>query len=235
MSATAISRAPALTSDQERLVRLGLPVVEACATEIARRYRGLVTREELLAPGTIALREAALAYREERHPSFPCYARHHIQGRMIDALRAEHFSPSARLERAMDRAYERHASHQTLDFDLFADDEETLLDGTRLGVGDALAAAHVAALIEDQRMTLEDAIVEDEAESAVIASLLAGTATLPPHERTVIELVYERGLTLDEAAGAIGVHVNTAQRRHVSALRKLRAYLLRRGIGNDSA
>lgn len=42
--------------------------------------------------------------------------------------------------------------------------------------------------------------------------------------------MYEEDLTLDDAAGAVGVSQKTMQRRHVSALRKLRAYLLEREV-----
>ena len=63
-----------------------------------------------------------------------------------------------------------------------------------------------------------------------LAHLRDALGTLYPHEREVLHLVYEEDKTLDEAAEVVGMSQKTMQRRHVSALRKLRAYLLERDV-----
>ncbi|MFT3771116.1 MAG: sigma-70 family RNA polymerase sigma factor [Minicystis sp.] len=199
-SAGSARRLPPLSDEQQRLVQMGLSMVERCAAEVARRYRDLVTAEELLATGAFALHEAALAYHEDRHPSFLHFAKHHVQGRMLDAIRAEHFSLRARVEHAMDRAYCRFSTHQTLDVDLFADDEASP----------------------------EEAVAELEGRASTHVSLQEALATLPPEEQATIRLAYGEGMTLGEVAEALGVHVNTAKNRHASALQKLRALLVER-------
>ena len=225
---------PALTPEQRALVDLGMPLVEHAAAEIGRRYRTRCTAAELLGPGTIALCEAAVAYRQDGHPSFLEYAKHHVRGRMLDAVHAEHFSLRARVEHAMERAYCRISSHQVADFDLFADPEEKLVEGAQRGCDDVLAAAFLAGLLEAQEATPEEQVMELEGQVATRASLQAALAALYPHEREVIHLLYEKGrrerVTLDDVAREIGVHESTAQRRHVAALRKLREQLAKRGI-----
>ncbi|APR74670.1 Hypothetical protein A7982_00016 [Minicystis rosea] len=204
-------------------------MVEHRADEVVRRHRDFVTAEELLAIGALALHEAALAYREDRHPSCLHFAKHHVHGRMLDAILTEHFSLRARVEHAMERAFCRFQSHQTLDLNLFADDEEKLLDGARRGCADALAATFLAGLLEAQQATPEEAVAELEGQQTTLASLQNALATLHPDEQTTIQLVYGKGMTLAEVARGAGVQLNTAKNRHLRALRKLRALLVERG------
>lgn len=210
---------PALTSKQNALVKLGLPEVRRCAAEVARRYRGRFTPEEMLAPGTVGLLVAARSYDEERGLGFRYYARHYILGRMLNAIKTDLFSTRARVEHAMERAFCGFSAHQVLEGDLFADSEEKLLDDARRGCDDALAASLVAAAAEAREASPEDAVI-------LRISLREALATLYPHELEVTQLVHEKGMSVAEASRDLRVHINTAQNRYTSALRKLRAFLL---------
>lgn len=221
-----------LTPEQRELVRAGEPFVEEHAAEIAWRYRGRVTRDELLGPGTIGLHEAAVKYREERHPSFKHYAKHYIRGRMLDAVRREHFSLRARVEHEMERAYSRMSGHQVLDVNLFSDPEEALREGGHRGAGDLLAAAFLAGVAEAEASTPtgEEELAEREECLVALEALREGIARLHPHEREVVDLYYVQGMTMDEVASSIRMSPDTAQRRHVAALRKLRKHLEAHGV-----
>jgi RNA polymerase sigma factor (sigma-70 family) len=193
-------------------------MVRQCAAEIAARYP--ITAPELLGPGTVALHEAALAYDRQKHPTFPVYARHHIRGRMIDAIHDEPFSRGGRtkrIERVMERAFEVVSSHHVVDVDLFRDSEADILAGARRAQTELLAAAFMAGLIEDQRANPEDRMIDR-------ITLSKALATLYPHELEVVRLVYEERMSVDQVGCALGIHPNTAQRRHASALRKLHAF-----------
>jgi RNA polymerase sigma factor (sigma-70 family) len=216
---------PDLTPSQGALVKLGLPEVGRCAADVARRFHGRFTPEDLLASGTLGLLVAARVYDEERGLGFAHFARYYILGRMLNAVEAELFSIRARVEHAMERAFCGFSAHQVLDVDLFADPEEKLVDGARLGCDDVLAAAiygAIAEAAETERASPEDALLQH-------VSLRDALATLYPHERQVIQLVYEEGMILVDVADHLGIHTNTAHNRHASALRKLRAFLLDRG------
>lgn len=218
-----------LTPEQQRYIKHGLALVERGAVAIARSYHPLVKREELLGPGTIALYEAVHAYRPERHPHFLQYAQYHVCGRMLDAVRTDHCSLRARVERAMDRAFYRMISHQEVAVDLFADPPEKVQEGVRSGSADLAAATYLAALLEGHEASQEDQIVELEGQLATLASLHEGLASLNPYEREVIRKVYEEKLTLDEVSEHVSVPARSCQRRHASALRKLHGFLTRRG------
>lgn len=219
---------PALTAAQRALIQDGLALVERGAVAIARSYRPRVRREDLLGPGTLALYEAVVDYREDRHPDFLQYAQYHVCGRMLDAVRIEHYALRARVERAMDRAFYRMISHQDLDVDLFTAGDEKVCDDARRGNAELAAATYLAALLEGQA-NAEAQVVELEGQLATLESLHEGLANLTPEEREVIRRVYEGGLTLDQVAREVGLPARSTQRRHAGALRKLEGFLTRRG------
>jgi RNA polymerase sigma factor for flagellar operon FliA len=222
-------KAPALSHVQRLRVEAALPMVEKWAAGIAARYRTLVSADELLAPGTIGLQEAARSYVPTQHPEFTVYARQHVRGRMLEAIRAEHFSLRARIERAMDRGYDRFTSHQVLEIDLFAMSEEEMRDEVRKGSHDAIAASVLAGLLQEQEQSPEEVALAIEAQRAAVEALTQAIERLYLHERQVIRLMYHDRLTLDELAEKLDVSRATVQGRHRSALRKLRAFLLERG------
>ena len=209
-----------LTPAQQGLVDVGLPMVEKCARTTAARYHDLVTPEDLLAPGTFGLREAACTYRADRHPDFPRYARHHVRGRMIEAIRRDHFLMRRRVEISMDRAYEIYASHHALGANPAPDSNEKIIDGARQGCADMLAAAHLSACVEQEQIgSAEDKI-------SLRIALRDAVVSLTPEEQAIVRRVYYEGMTLDEAAAKEHIHVNTAKRRNARAIRKLRDALV---------
>jgi RNA polymerase sigma factor (sigma-70 family) len=216
-----------LTPDQEELVRIGLPMVETCARTIASRYHDLVTPEDLMAPGTFGLHEAARTYRAERHPDFPRYARHHVRGRMIEAVRSDHFLMRRRVEISMDRAYEFVSSHHTPGANPATDGDEKIIDGARQGCADMLAAAHLSACVEQEQ------IGSEEDKISLRISMRDAVASLTPEEQVIVRRVYYEGMTLDEAAAKESIHLSTAKRRNARALGKLREALVGEDEGDD--
>ncbi len=205
-----------LTAEQQALVESGLPLLAACAASVVRSFHYLpIEAEELLAPGAIALREAAIAYDAGSHATFATYARYHIRGRMVDAIRAEHFSLRARMERSMDRGMAFCESHQVTEPGAPGDPDEQTLAATHRGLAEALAASVIAGTL---------ALTEESPEEVAVLriALREGMGTLLPVEQEVVRLYYEEGMTLDEIAAETRVHMTTVKRRHGNALRKLR-------------
>lgn len=219
---------PQLSPDQLDLVRMGLQLIELQAADVARRYRTRVEAKELYACGLMALHEAAAEYRVEKNPSFLYFAQHHVRGRMLNMMRDEVFSLRARVELAMERTFCRVVGHQVLDVDVWQDEDAALVEGARKGCAEALAATFVAASMEARDATPEEALMEVEEQRGHVAALGEAMATLTPAERRVVELFYGEGMTLAEVARAIGIHKNTAQKRHQTALEKLRGAVLKR-------
>jgi RNA polymerase sigma factor (sigma-70 family) len=208
---------PRLDPEQRRLFDEGMPMVEQCAREVGKRYH--VPHRDLLGPGTIALYEAVETFDRGQHASFSVYARHHLRGRMIDAIRFESPSRADRIERVMERAYERVMATHTVPVDIVHDSEEAILDASRKTQAEILAASVLAGLLDAQK--------EDPAEGVIERLWLRdGVARLVKHERAVIHLVYWEHHTLEEAAAALGIPPITARRRHASALQRLHALLV---------
>jgi RNA polymerase sigma factor for flagellar operon FliA len=222
--------ARALTPRQQLLVKTYLPMVEKNAASVARRHGNQVSPAELLGPGAVALHEAAATYEEEKHPDFEHYARHHVRGRMLDAIRAERFSARARVERAMERGFERFATHQILEVDTVMESEERILEEAERGGDDALAAAVLAGMLEQQNHDPEALFIAREEQERALGALKKGIEALAAHERRVIRLVYEQSMTLDEVARELSKGLRTVQRHHVCALRKLRMCLVNEDI-----
>jgi RNA polymerase sigma factor (sigma-70 family) len=209
---------------------IALPMVEQCADELAALFYPRVKREELLGPGTIGADQAASRYDKEKHPNFPVYARHYIRGRMLDSIRIEYTSLRARVERAMERAYDEFSAHQDFGLDLFSDPVETIAAGAREGGDEALAAAFFAAVLEAQGASPEAVVLELEGQVTTLAALREATGSLLPLEREVIELIYTEEMQIDDVAVKVGVNPRTVQRRHARALRRLTEVLLARGV-----
>ena len=221
---------PPVPVAMQRLIELALPLVEQCVAALVRCFPALLQREELLGPGTLGMYEAIAKYREDRYPHFQGYARHYIRHRILDSIDAAHWSLRARVERAMELGFDEFSSHQIVNVNLFRDPVEKVVDGAREGGDEALAASFLAGILEAQGASPEEIAIELEGQATTLEHLRDAMGTLHPHEREVLHLVYEEDLTLDDAAVKVGVSQKTAQRRHVSALRKLRAFLLERDV-----
>jgi RNA polymerase sigma factor (sigma-70 family) len=127
----------------------------------------------------------------------------------------------------MDRAYEFFSSHHTPGANPATDGDDKIVDGARQGCADVLAAAHLAACVEQEQ------IGSEEDKITLRIALRDAVASLTPEEQTILQRVYDEGMTLDEAAAEERIHLNTAWRRHVRALRKLREALASEDDGED--
>jgi RNA polymerase sigma factor (sigma-70 family) len=210
---------PQLTPEQRRLFDLGMPMMRQCAGEIGAQYH--YPGRDLLGAGTLALIEVARTYDAAQHPSFPVYARPHLRGRMIDAVKAEPSSKSRRIERVMARAFEIVSSHHVVEANLFRDREDHILAAAREGQTEVLAAAFLAGLLDRQKEDGEDGMIER-------LWLREGVDRLEPCQREVVDLVYREGKTLDEVGAALGITPKVAQKRHAAALRALHELLVER-------
>lgn len=208
----------ALTPAQARLVDMMLPKLKAWAKHVAQRFCRRVDPRDLHAPGVAALQEAARTFQEGRTTSFPTYAKHHVRGRMIDAVRAELFSLEARVERRMERAYEILTTHQVVEGSVRYDDEADLRKAAQRAADEVAAMTYVAGLLEAQAQEVEDEVIA----GIDFRRALSGLHTV---EREVMELVSRQGMTYDEAAKKLAVHPGTIRRRHASALGKLKKIL----------
>lgn len=223
--------------NRDALLAMGAALVPECARAIAARYRGRVTPKELWAVGTMAVYEAIPSYRQGRDAV--TFLRGRIRSRMVRAIHNEHLSIQERMKRAMDSTSAEMEAHHIYGGDTFHDDDATMMSHVRAGLEDLLSSVYVAGLHAASTVRPDEILAEREVYEQAILALKASMEHLRPAEHQVIELVYRDGLTLEEAARVLKVHVNTAQALHVEALRRLRAMLEARGVlcvppANDS-
>lgn len=224
------NREPPLTPQQLALVEHALPLVRHCAEKIARKRRGRVQAQELHGAGTIALSNAVRRYRADRHPSFEHYAKSHVYGRMLDAIKQDQMSLGERVEIAMKSAATAYEEMHVIDLDLLVADEPELERGMDQGCDDLLTEVHLAGIFEAHRLTPEDAMASREEYDVIFEVFEDILPGLPRDEVEVLMLVHRDGRTLEEASQALGIHINTAQRRRTRALRRLRETLQARGL-----
>ena len=113
---------------------------------------------------------------------------------------------------------------------MFNDSPERIVEGNQQACDDSPAAAFWGGILEAQGVSPEEIMAELEGQVTTFEMIRDAVDSLVPNERQVIHLVYYEKKTLDEVAEVIDASVNTAQRRHVSALHKLRAFLVWRGV-----
>lgn len=83
--------------DRDELVRQAMPLVGYCVTSIATRMPRHVCRDDLVSAGLAGLAQAGRTWEPERGVSFDHYARHRIEGAVLDELRSRDWaSRSAR-------------------------------------------------------------------------------------------------------------------------------------------
>jgi RNA polymerase sigma factor (sigma-70 family) len=215
----------ALSAEQRRRVTMALPMMERCCAWFVRHYPGLFSQEELLAPATIALCEAARTYRPEEHVSFGHYAKNNVQGRLFRFVKKECGTLRVKVERAMRRAQHDVSGRLRLPVDTCTDDEETLRDAMRDGAAQVAAAMFLAALQETRGATPEEQLIALEGEVKRREAVTRAIVALPPELREVIVLVYVHDQSFVDIAAAVGIHANTASNRHARAIRLLHKVL----------
>ena len=202
----------------------GLPLVEVHARAIARRVGPVCTLDDLHALGREGLLDAARSFNENRDVPFERWASLRIRNAMIDGVRRSGAIPFRARQRMQAASQEPvgkdHAEGQSKPEDSV--DRVQAPRWVALDEHEAMASAGDG----DGRFSLTP---EDALAKAEIASLVRTiVADLPGVERALIEQSYFSGLTLAEAATAIGVSRSWAHRVHARAIEIIQRELSKR-------
>jgi RNA polymerase sigma factor FliA len=210
------------------LFQEGLPLVEVHARAIARRVGRVCTLDDLHALGREGLLDAARSFNENRDVPFERWASLRIRNAMIDGVRRWGAIPFRARQRMRALSQEPvgkdHAEGQSKREDSVdlvqaprwvALEEHEAMASLRDGDGDGDGGFG---------LTPEDALAKAE-----IGSLVRSIVSdLPSVERELIERSYFSGLTLAEAAMAIGVSRSWAHRVHARAIEIIQRELSKR-------
>jgi len=227
------------TTDEERLLLEQLPQVRYIARRIHDRLPPHILMDDLVQAGIMGLIEALHKYDPSKNVELKTYAKHRIQGAILDSLRDLDWSPRPLRKKA--RQLER--AHQKLRAELGrpATEPEVAIE-----LGMELKELH--RLLGDLRGldlgSLQDEMTESGQERESLAAhperpdqepysqclqgelrdlLARAVGELPPRERQVLSLYYFEELTMKEVGAVLGVGEARVSQIHSSALVRLRA------------
>jgi RNA polymerase sigma-B factor len=220
---------------REELVERFLPL----ARQLARRYRHTdEPQEDLTQVACVGLLKAIDRYEPERGSSFTRYAVPTILGELKRHFRDQGWAvhvPRALQERALQvnqavstlsARLGRSPTAQEIARAIEADPEEVLeaMEAATAYGASSLDAPRPGS-DEDEGRTYGDTVASEEEGYELVAArdaVLPGLRALPPRERVIVHLRFERDLTQAEIAERVGVsqmHVSRLLRRSLERLR----------------
>ncbi len=236
----AAAPAPALTSEQERVLLEHLPVVRFLARRIHERLPQHVDIEDLVSAGVVGLMDAFAKFDPAKRVQFRSYAQFRIRGAILDSLRTLDWSP--RELRRKGRAIEEAIRVLTARLGRAPGEIEVAeelgveLDEYQQVLGD-LKGLEIGTLhLEHNEDSGEEelAYVPGRPEEDPLFRCLKGEleerlteaiAHLPDRERLVMTLYYYEEMTMREIGLALGVVESRVSQVHASAVMHLRAAL----------
>ncbi|MGB7266633.1 MAG: FliA/WhiG family RNA polymerase sigma factor [Terracidiphilus sp.] len=232
--------APALSSEQERVLLEHLPIVRYLARRIHERLPQHVDIEDLVSAGVVGLMDAFTKFDPEKKVQFRSYAQFRIRGAILDSLRTLDWSP--RELRRKGRAVEE--TIRTLTARLGrAPGEAEIAAGMELGLDEYQQLLGDLKGLEIGTLHVERNENSGEEELAYVPGrpdedplfrclrgeleerLTAAIANLPDRERLVMTLYYYEEMTMREIGLALGVVESRISQVHASAVVHLRSAL----------
>ncbi|MGO8789071.1 MAG: sigma-70 family RNA polymerase sigma factor [Terriglobia bacterium] len=226
-------------ADRERLLLEQLPQVRYIARRIHDRLPSHVSFDDLVQAGILGLMEALHKFDPGKNVELKTYAKHRIQGAILDSLRDLDWSPRPLRKKA--RQLEQ--AHQRLraQFGRPATEQELAIE---LG----MELTELQRLLGDLRGldigSLQDEFTESGQERESLAAPTLGpdqepfarclqgelrdllshaVGELQPRERQVLSLYYFEELTMKEVGAVLGVGEARVSQIHSAALVRLRA------------
>ncbi len=213
-------------AERDALIRDHLAFAERLVDQIRKELPGWITRDDLVAAGHEGLVAAATRFDASRGAQFSTFAYYRIRGAVFDHIRrvtGQDPVHRARVaaEAAVDDLVESTLGQRPPAVGETPADAATALAAVLQDAATALCLGEIAAA------TAPAAIPGDDPEAAVAGAETAAwvrdvVGRLPDRERNVVEGVYLRGLTIEQAGAAMGLSKAWASRLHARALSLLR-------------
>lgn len=232
--------APALTTEQERVLLEHLPIVRFLARRIHERLPQHVDIEDLVSAGVVGLMDAFAKFDPTKKVQFRSYAQFRIRGAILDSLRTLDWSPRElrRKGRAVEEAIRvltarlGHAPGEgeiAAEMGLGLDEYQQLLGDLKgLEIG-TLHLEHSEDSGEEELAYVPGRPDEDPLfrclRGELEGRLADAIANLPERERLVMTLYYYEEMTMREIGLAMGVVESRISQVHASAVSHLRAAL----------
>lgn len=222
-----------MTDEVTRRVREGMPVLEFVARRIAKRVRGEVAVDDLMALGRPALLEVARTFDPNR-AKFSTYTALKVKWAIFDGLRretsfgraasarAKALAASARFSEGVAKLEGRLEDGELATEEVYQHRLRTLLDGHAA----ALALGLLTSSGEPDAVAGGAENPEESASRAELKRALAvAVRNLPERERALVERHYFGGEAFDAIARDLGISKSWASRLHAGAIQSLAASL----------
>lgn len=217
------------------LIEQGQRLVHSLAGRIYRSIPVKVDIDDLVAYGQVGLAESARDFQPDRGVQFTTFAYYRIRGAIYDGLAKMSWTNRARFNRWR---YQQLAE-AAIESDGESPQDDSLIEDVKWFAGATQKLAIVFFGSQDEESGLRDSSIEDPrsrsaaliaAQREIVEVLKKLVQTLPLTEKTLIELVYFEGLTLQEASARTGISKSWASRLHARILEDLAQSLRRLGI-----
>jgi RNA polymerase sigma factor for flagellar operon FliA len=220
------------------LVAEHYPLARAIARRTHARLPKGIDLDDLVSTAVMGLIEAVDRFDPSRGVSFKAYAKHRIQGAILDSLRATDWVPRAVRRRATSLENTRTLLADKLGraptMAEIATDLGTDLDGAHQLAANADTRPLLsldAPIDEDGQLSLSDLVVDaGDPESAIRDRELrkvaiAAIGRLPEREKVAIVLFYFHELSLKEVGTVLGVSESRACQLNAQGIGRLRTWL----------
>ncbi len=226
-------------TERDRLLLEQVPQVRYIARRIHDRLPPHVQLDDLVQAGILGLIEALHKFDPSRNVELKSYAKHRIQGAILDSLRELDWSPrplrrkARQLEQAHQRLrarFARPATEPEIALELGMDLKELQrLQGDLRGLDLGSLQEELGEGGQDYGPRTPHATRQDEEpfsrclQGEVRVLLSEAISDLPPRERQVLALYYYEELTMKEVGAVLGVGEARVSQIHSAALVRLRA------------
>lgn len=230
---------------REEVIHKYLHLVKYVAGRISMNLPSSVDINDLINDGVFGLMDAIEKYDGTRAVKFETYAVTRINGAILDALRTLDWVPRTVRQRAreVDRAAdelesklgrapssEELAEHLGLTGEEFDDTLKRVRGTSIVSLEEMLPVRGGDGItLAETLKDLEGDVTRDLEHDEMRNELVHAVESLPPQERTVIELYYFRGQRLREIKGELGVSESRVSQIHSAAVGHLRELLRARG------
>lgn len=213
------------------------PLARAIARRTHARLPKGVDLDDLVSVAVIGLMEAVARFDPRRGVSFKSFAKHRIQGAILDALRANDWVPRSVRRRVEE--VESTAARLREELGRLPSATE-IAERLEMDVGSVQSARDAdmrpilsldVAVSEDGESTLADAVASPDRpdqlaeESQLRGAMVDAVGRLPERERAAIVLFYFRELSLKEIGAVLGVSESRACQLCGQGAKRLRAAL----------
>jgi RNA polymerase sigma factor for flagellar operon FliA len=224
-------------------------LVPAIAAHIQKSLPVHIELDDLVHAGNMGLFDAAMKYRDDKEVAFRTYAKHRIRGAILDSLRQQDWASRdlrkryRQVEQLRQELTER-LKRQPVESEMAEEMglsirrwQALMVDFRSLGV----AACQLQSSEREGSFIPEASAAPASSPDKVFAreelrrKLLVAMETLPERYRQVVQLYYERDLTMKEIGATLGVNESRVSQIHKAALEKMQLVLKDSGIASPGA